>query len=210
MATCSSPTTCRRRWWWCAGRLPARWARRARRQGRERAGFSSGSATRSWRALAIGTHGSSSANTAPSGCRARMGRGSARCASSSSTMAARRTAACCIQGADSLCHTGGGSLCPPARRATTLCIRGCSPTRSQAAAPCRHTPRHRMWSTADEFVLDLASGAVEQVWSFGPPVDHLVASAAQPRWRQRPISLRGFSDGSWRASTPGSIAWAPA
>ena len=81
--------------------------------------------------------------------------------------------------------------------------RDCSPTRY-------HAPRHRMWSTADEFVLDLASGAVEQVWSFGPPVDHLVASAAQPRWRQRPISLRGFSDGSWRASTPGRTAWAPA
>ena len=43
---------------------------------------------------AIGTRGSSSANTVRSGCTARMGRRAARCASSSSTMAARRVAAC--------------------------------------------------------------------------------------------------------------------
>ena len=43
---------------------------------------------------AIGTRGSSSANTVLSGCTARMGRRAARCASSSSTMAARRVAAC--------------------------------------------------------------------------------------------------------------------
>ena len=43
---------------------------------------------------AIGTRGSSSANTVPSGCTAHTGRRAARCASSSSTMAARRVAAC--------------------------------------------------------------------------------------------------------------------
>ena len=43
---------------------------------------------------AIGTRGSSSANTVLSGCTVRMGRRAARCASSSSTMAARRVAAC--------------------------------------------------------------------------------------------------------------------
>ena len=31
---------------------------------------------------------------------------------------------------------------------------------------------HRMWSTADEFELNLSSGAVQHVWSFGPPAGH--------------------------------------
>ena len=71
--------------------------------------------------------------------------------------------------------------------------------------------RQRMWSTADEFVLDLADGAVEHVWSFGPPVDPLVASGAapQPRWRQRTVGLRGGSEGSWRPAHLGSAGAPP-
>ena len=86
-----------------------------------------------------------------------------------------------------------------------------TPTLSLSLSLSLSLTRHRMWSTADEFVLDLADGAVEQVWSFGAPADPLVASGAapQPRWRQRTVGLRGCSEGSWRPGTPGSTGAPP-